>query len=79
MALDKKEILEKVNEIVKKIKENKELTELFKKEPVKAVEKALGVDLPDDAVEAVVSAVKAKMTADDVSDLLGAAKKLFSK
>ena len=70
-------IKEKIEEIVEKIKNSKDLAEQFKKDPVKAVEKILGVDLPDDIIEKVVDGVKAKMAADDAKELFGALKKLF--
>ena len=50
--------------------------ELFEKDPVKAIEKVLGVDLPDDKIEAVVEGVKAKIKVDAVSDIAGKFKKL---
>jgi len=53
------------------------LREQFQKEPVKAVEKVIGMDLPDDVIEQIVSAVKAKISVDKVSDALGAFRKLF--
>ena len=74
MAID---IKAKIEEIAKKIASDKELQELFQKEPTKAVEKVLGVDLPDDLIEKVVAGVKAKLTADKVSVALGALKNLF--
>ncbi len=74
MAID---IKAKIEEIAKKIASDKELQELFQKEPTKAVEKVLGVDLPDDLIEKVVAGVKAKLTADKVSGALGSLKKLF--
>lgn len=70
-------IKEKIEEIVEKIKSSDELVDLFKKDPIKAVEKVLDVDLPDELIEKVVDGVKAKMAADDVKDVLGALKKLF--
>jgi len=71
------DIKAKITEIVEKIKGNSDLQAQFKKDPVKAVESLLGVDLPDDIIEKVVDGVKAKMTADKLSDGLGALKKLF--
>ena len=72
-------ILEKVNEVVDKLKADDKLQKEFMKEPVKTLEKILNVDLPDDVIEKIVDAVKAKLTVDDVAQLFGAAKKLFSK
>ena len=70
-------IKEKVQELVKMITEDKELMELFKTEPVKAVEKVLGVDLPDDMVQKIIDSVKAQITLDKAGGLLGSLKKLF--
>ena len=70
-------IKEKVQELVKMITEDEELMELFKTEPVKAVEKVLGVDLPDDTVQKIIDSVKAQITLDKAGDLLGSLKKLF--
>ena len=71
------DIKAKVEEIVQKITKDKDLQAQFQKEPVKAVEKVLGVDLPDDVVEKVVAGVKAKITGDKISGAAGALKKLF--
>ena len=71
------EIKAKAEQLVKEVLADKELMELFKKEPIKAVEKVLGVDLPDDMVEKIVAAVKARITADKAGDLLKGLKKLF--
>jgi len=74
MAVD---IKAKIEEIAKKISADKELQEQFKTEPTKAVEKLLGVDLPDDLVEKIVDGVKAKLTADKLQGAFGTIKKLF--
>jgi len=47
------------------------------KEPVKALEKVLNIDLPDELIEKVVDGIKAKITADQLSDAAGLLKKLF--
>lgn len=70
-------IKEKIEEIVEKIKNSKDLADLFKDDPIKAIEKVLDVDLPDELLEKVVDGVKAKMAADDVKDVFGKLKKLF--
>ena len=71
------DIKAKITELVEKIKTDKELQAQFKADPIKAVEKLLGVDLPDDTVAKIVDGVKAKITVDKLSDGLGALKKLF--
>ncbi len=74
MAFD---IKEKIEEIVEKIKGDKKIQEQFKKDPIKAVEGLLGVDLPDETIEKVVEGVKAKVSLDKLGDALGSLKKLF--
>ncbi len=71
------DIKEQINKLVEKVKNDPEIMELFKKEPIKAVEKVLGVDLPDDVIEKVIDGVKAKIKLDGAADVLGKIKKLF--
>ncbi len=71
------EIKALIKKLVDKIQDDDEIKSLFKKDPVKAVEKILGVDLPDDVVNKVIDGVKASITLDDAKDLLGSLKKLF--
>ena len=71
------DIKAKINELVEKIKSDPKMLAEFKTEPVKVVEKLLGVDLPDDVVEKVIDGVKAKITLDKAGDMLGNLKKLF--
>ena len=71
------DIKEQITKAVKEITSNKSLQEEFKKEPVKTVEKVLGVDLPDSALDDVVKAVKAKVSVDSVADVADKLKKLF--
>ena len=70
-------IKEKIEEIVEKLTKDEALRAQFQKDPVKAVEKLLGVDLPDEVIEKVVTGVKAKVSLDDLSGAMGALKKLF--
>ncbi len=70
-------IKEKINDIIEEIKKNPSIKDDFEKDPVKVIEKVLGVDLPDDVVEKVIDGVKAKLTVDSLSDVAGALKKLF--
>ncbi len=67
----------RIEKAVNAILNDAALREQIQKDPVKAVESSIGVDLPDDAIEQIVSAVKAKLSVDKVSDALGAIKKLF--
>ncbi len=67
----------KVEEIVQALRTNPKLREDFKKEPVKAVEELLGIDLPDEKLQPLLSGVKAKLAASDVGEKLDSLKKLF--
>ena len=71
------DIKAEITKIVDKIKNDDKLLEKFKKDPVKAVEGIIGVDLPDDIIEKIVDGVKAKISLDKAGDILGGIKKLF--
>ena len=71
------DIKNQISKIVEEVTKNDELKKQFEKEPVKAVEKVLGVDLPDDVVEKIVDGVKARITVDTASKAVDAIKKLF--
>lgn len=73
------DVKEQIKKAVEKISNDKNLQEQFRKEPVKALENILGVDLPDDVINQVVQGVKAKLTADKAFDAAGAIKDLFKK
>ena len=67
----------KVEEIVEKIKEDPALLAEFQTEPVKAIEKVLGIDLPDEKLQPLVAGVKAKLASGEIGDVLDGLKKLF--
>ena len=71
------DIKEQIEKIANKIQKDSALQSQFKKDPIKAVEKLLGVDLPYDVIEKVVAGVKTKLSLDDLSDAVDALKKLF--
>lgn len=70
MAFD---IKKSAGELVEKIKNDKSLTADFQKDPIKTVEKLIGIDLPDEQIKQVVELIKAKLGADKLS---GVAEKL---
>ena len=51
---------------------------MFEKEPVKAIEKVTGIDLPDDVVNKIIDGVKAKLTIDNVSKAADVLKGVFN-
>ena len=69
-------IKDKIEDVVEKFKKDPKLLQKFKDEPIKTVEGLIGIDLPDDQIEKIVDAVKAKINLDKVGDLLGG---LFGK
>ncbi len=73
------DIKAKIEEIVRKIKTDKNLLAKFKDDPIKTVEGLIGVDLPDDIIEKIVEGVKAKITVDDVKGVLGKLKGILGK
>ncbi len=76
MAVDIKELIEKV---VDKLEEKGLTLEKFTENPVKILEDILGVDLPDDKIDAIIDGVKLKLGADKAKDVLGALGGLFGK
>ncbi len=67
-----KEVLDKVEDVVKELKNNDELRAQFKDEPVETLEKLTGLDLPDEKVEKVVDLIEAKIDNADVDEKLAA-------
>lgn len=73
------DVKEQITKAVDKITRDKKLQEQFQKDPVKALESVLGVDLPDDVVEQVVQGVKAKLMTDKVSGAMDSLKGFIKK
>jgi len=73
------DIKAKIEELVNKIKSDKSFADEFKTDPVKAVEKVIGVDLPDDQINKVIDGIKAKISVDDVKDKVGGLLGKFGK
>ncbi len=70
------DIKAKIDEVVNKVKSDKNFAQKFQQEPIKAVEEVLGVDLPDDQIKGVIEGVKAKINVGDIADKIGG---LFGK
>ena len=70
------DIKEKIEELVEKIKSDKTLMKKFQDDPISTVEWLIGIDLPNDKVEAIVDGIKAKIDLDKIGDVLGG---LFGK
>ncbi len=70
-------IQELTEKLAKSVLDDADLKAQFTKDPIKAVEKVLGVDLPDDIIEQVIAGVKAKISVDQIADAASLLKKLF--
>ncbi len=68
-----------VEDIVDKLQANEGLKDLFMKDPVAALEKLTGIDLPDEQLDGVVAAVKAKLGASELGEKLKGLGGLFGK
>ena len=66
----------KIDELVNKVKNDKDFGKKFKENPTKAVESVLGIDLPDEQVNKIIDGIKAKISIDDITGKLGG---LFGK
>ena len=73
------DIKAKIEEIVNKVKNDKDFADKFKSNPVKAVEDVVGVDLPDDQINKIVDGIKAKVSIDDAKDKIGGILGKFTK
>lgn len=65
------DIKAKIEELVEKIKNDKDIGTRFQKNPVETVEKLIGVDLPDDQINQIVEGIKAKVSLDKIGGALG--------
>jgi hypothetical protein len=72
-----------INDVIAKLKADDNLLEKFKTNPVKVLEDLIGIDLPDDKINAVIDGIKAKLNLDDIAEkaegILGALGGLFKK
>ena len=65
-----------ITEALEKLNANQDLVKEFMANPVKTLEEKLGIDLPDDQINAVIDGIKAKLNLDDAAT---EAKGLWSK
>ncbi|MBP1546081.1 MAG: hypothetical protein J6A37_05735 [Oscillospiraceae bacterium] len=65
------DIKAKIEEIAAKVQADPDFLKEFQADPVKAVEKILGTDLPDDVINPIIDGVKAKISVDGIKGVLG--------
>ena len=72
-----------INDVLAKLKGDDNLIAKFKAEPTKTLESLIGIDLPDEQIDAVVKGVLAKINVDEVASkaggIMGWVKGLFGK
>ncbi len=73
------DIKKTIEDIVSKLKSDEALQKQFLRDPAGALEKLTGIDLPTEQLDAVVSGVKAKLTADNIGDAVKGLGNLFKK
>lgn len=73
------DIKEQIEKMLSSVTKDAKLKEKFLKDPAGTVKNVLGSALSEDIIEKVVAGVKAKLSADAVSDAAGALGKLFGK
>ena len=69
----------KIDELVGKLKKDPTLLKSFQSDPIKTVEKLVGIDLPDEQLKPLVAGIKAKLAAGDLGGKLDGLKNLFNK
>lgn len=77
--MDKTDITAYVEKVVQSVTENDALGKLFESKPAEAIKKILNVDLSNDIVEKIVTAVKSKISLDQAKGMMDKVKGLFSK
>ena len=73
------ELQEIITKVIKTLTENEDLLKAFLDNPAKVLEKTFNVDLPDDQVNAIVDAVKAKINVDSALNAVSKLAGLFGK
>ena len=67
----------KIDELVGKLQKDPALLKSFQSDPIKTVEKLVGIDLPDEQLKPLVAGIKTKLAAGDLGSKLDKLKKLF--
>ena len=71
-----KEIAQRIKAIMK---DDDKFEAKFDRNPAKAIEEVLGIDLPDEKVNKIVTIVKTKLDSDRIEDILEAGKAKIGK
>ncbi len=65
------DIKAKIDEIADKIKNDPNFASEFQTDPVKAVEKLIGINLPNAEINKIIDGIQAKINVDGIKDKVG--------
>ncbi len=68
-----------IKQVLDALNNNDALVKEFLADPAKVLESKLGIDLPNEQINAVVEGVKAKLNLDNAASVLNAVQGLFGK
>ena len=68
-----------IGELIEKVMNDKELLKKLDDDPTAVLEELFGVDLPNDKINDVVDAVKAKITLENIGEAIDAIGDFFNK
>ncbi len=68
-----------IKQVLELLNNNESLVKEFLADPAKVLESKLGIDLPNEQVNAVVEGVKTKLKLDEAASVLNAVQGLFGK
>ena len=68
-----------ISDVLDKLKSDKKLAAKFDTDPTAVLEELIGIDLPNDQLNAVIDGIKAKLKLDDVADKIGDVLSFFKK
>ena len=67
----------KIDELMGKLQKDPAQLKSFQNDPIKTVEKLVGIDLPDEQIKPLVAGIKAKLAASDLGGQLDGLKNLL--
>ena len=68
-----------ISDVLEKLQSDKTLAAKFDTDPTAVLEKLIGIDLPNEQINAIIDGVKAKLKLDDIADKVGGILDLFKK
>lgn len=68
-----------IAELIEKVQNDKDLLKKLDEDPTKVFEELLGIDLPNEQINGIIDAVKAKITAENIGNAIEAIGDFFHK